>query len=121
MSKITNAALIEHQIQNDKMLRFAKQIMSEEQFGKLYDSYKQLFWFQLSLPIASALIIALSCLIFRQYAYMIFLFGSAAFIFLFIFWLILSQFLVGRLWHKYVKLYNSGRHPNVIIFDLFGS
>ena len=33
---------------------------------------------------------------------------------------IISQFAVGKLWHKYVKLYKSGEHPNVIKFDLFG-
>ena len=46
--------------------------------------------------------------------------GVTAFILLFIIWLILSQFVVGRLWHKYVKLYKSGVHPNVMKFDLFG-
>lgn len=120
MSKISYAGSINNKIQNNKMLMFAKQIMSEEQFMKLYSSYRQLFWFQLSLPIGAVFIIAMSCIIFRQYVEIILAFGAAAFILLFILWLILSQFLVGRLWHKYVKLYNSGEHPNVIIFDLFG-
>lgn len=120
MSKISYYGSINNKIQNNKMLMFAQQIMSKEQFMKIYKSYKQLFWFQLSLPAGAVLIIALLCIIFRQYAEMIFAFGVTAFILLFIVWLILSQFLVGRLWHKYVKLYKNGEHPNVIIFDLFG-
>lgn len=55
-----------------------------------------------------------------KYVEIILGFGLAVFILLYILWLILSQFLAGRLWHKYVKLYNSGEHPDVIIFDLFG-
>ncbi len=109
-----------NRIENNEMLVLAKQIMSEEQFERLYRAYRQLFWFQLSLPIGASLIIAVSCIIFRQYAEIILAFGGTAFILLFIFWLILSQLLVGRLWHKYVKLYKSGTHPNVIICDLFG-
>lgn len=120
MTKISYIGSINNKIENNKMLKFAQQIMSQEQFEQLYKSYRQLFWFQLSLPIAAVLIIALSCMIFSQYAEMIFGFGCVAFIFLFIIWLIISQFAVGKLWHKYAKLYKSGEHPNVIKFDLFG-
>ena len=120
MSKISYMGSINNKIENNKMIKFAKQIMSPEQFMKLYKSYRQLFWFQLSLPIGSVIVIALLTLIFRSYAEVIVAFGVTAFIFLFIFWLVLSQFVVGRLWHRYVKLYKSGEHPNVIKFDLFG-
>ena len=120
MSKISYMGSINNKIENNKMLKFAKQIMSQEQFMKLYKSYRQLFWFQLSLPIGAVVVIALLALIFSSYAEVIVAFGVTAFILLFIFWLILSQFVVGRLWHKYVKLYKSGEHPNVIKFDLFG-
>ena len=120
MSKISYIGSFDSKIQNNEMLKFARQTMNEEQFRKLYKSYRQLFWFQLSLPISAVLIIALSCIIFSQYAEAIFALGCEAFIFLFIIWLIISQFVVGKLWHKYVKLYKSGEHPNVIKFDLFG-
>lgn len=120
MSKISYIGSINNKIENNKMLKFAKQIMSQEQFMKLYKSYRQLFWFQLSLPIVTVIIITLLCLIFKSYAEVIVAFGITAFIFLFIIWLILSQFIVGRLWHKYVKLYKSNKHPNVIKSDLFG-
>lgn len=53
---------------NNEMLEFAKQTMNEDQFRKLYKSYRQLFWLQLSLPIATVLITALLCIIFNQYA-----------------------------------------------------
>ena len=86
----------------------------------MYDSYRQLFWFQIALPIGAVLILAVLCIVFRQYVEIILAFGVTAFILLFILWLILSQFVVGRLWHKYVKLYNSNAHPNVIKLDLFG-
>ena len=79
--------MVNTRIQNNEMLRFARQTMNEEQFEKLYKSYRQLFWFQLSLPIVAVLIIALSCMIFSQYAEAIFGFGCVAFIFLFIIWL----------------------------------
>ena len=118
MTKISYIGSINNKIENNKMLKFAQQIMSQEQFMQLYKSYRQLFWFQLLLPIGAAVTIALLCLIFRSYAKIIVAFGVTAFIFLFIIWLILSQFVVGRLWHKYVKLYKSGKHPNVIKFDL---
>lgn len=118
MSKVSYIGSIDSKIQNNEMLKFARQTMNEEQFRKIYKSYRQLFWFQLSLPISAVLIIALSCIIFSQYAEAIFALGCAAFIF--IIWLIISQFVVGKLWHKYVKLYKSGEHPNVIKFDLFG-
>lgn len=120
MSKISHAGSINNKIQNNKMLVFAKNTMSEEQFMRLYASYRQLFWFQIALPIGAVLILAVLCIIFRQYVEIILAFGATAFILLFIFWLILSQFVVGRLWHKYVKLYNSNAHPNVIKLDLFG-
>ncbi|MDO5381952.1 MAG: hypothetical protein Q4F06_04405 [Eubacteriales bacterium] len=119
MSKISYLGSINNKIQNNEMLMFAQRIMTKKQFMELYKSYKQLFWFQLSLPIGAVLIIALLCIIFKPYAEIIIAFGLTLFIFLFIVWIILSQFLVGRLWHKYVKLYKSGKHPNVIIFDLF--
>lgn len=120
MSNISHAGSINNKIQNNEMLMFAKNTMSEEQFKRLYASYRQLFWFQIALPIGAVLILALLCVIFRQYVKIILAFGATAFTFLFIFWLILSQFVVGRLWHKYVKLYKSNTHPNVIKIDLFG-
>ena len=99
---------------------FAKQVMSQEEFTKLSNSYRQLFWFQLFLPTGAVLLIAVLCLIFNSYVDVIIMVGVTAFILLFIIWLILSQFVVGRLWHKYVKLYKGGVHPNVMKFDLFG-
>lgn len=120
MSKLSYVGSIDSKIQNNEMLTFARQTMEEEQFGRLYKSYRQLFWFQLSFPIAAVLIIALSCIIFSQYAEIIIAFGCTAFILMFIIWLIISRFTVGKLWHKYVKLYKSGEHPNVIKYDLFG-
>ena len=105
---------------NNEMLEFDKQTMNEDQFRKLYKSYRQLFWLQLSLPIATVLITALLCIIFNQYAKAILTLGCVAFIFLFIIWLIISQFVVGKLWHKYAKLYKSGEDSTVIKVNLFG-
>ena len=33
------------------------------------------------------------------------IFGAAGFLFFYIFWLVLSQFVVGKLWHKYARWY----------------
>ena len=51
MSKISYIGSIDSKIQNNEMLKFARQTMNEEQFRKLYNSYRQLFWFQLSLRV----------------------------------------------------------------------
>ena len=51
MSKISRAGSINNKIQNNKMLMFEKKTMSEEQFIRLYDSYRQLFWFQIKLDL----------------------------------------------------------------------
>lgn len=120
MSNLSNLGAINNKIENNDMLKFARNIMSEEQFIKIYKSYRRLFWTQLSVPIAGVVFIPLLCLAFSEYAMIIAAFGTVLFLFLFIVNLILSQFLVGRLWHKYVKLYKSGCHPNVILYDLFG-
>ena len=55
MSKISYIGSIDSKIQNNEMLKFARQTMNEEQFRKLYKSYRQLFWFQLSLPLCHVL------------------------------------------------------------------
>lgn len=120
MSSLSNSGAINNKIENNDMLKFARNIMSEEQFIKLYKSYRRLFWAQFSVPIAGVVIIPLLCLVFSEYAKIIAAFGAVLFLLLFIANLVLSQFLIGRLWHKYVKLYKSGCHPNVILYDLFG-
>ena len=118
--KLSHLASLRNASDNSRMLNFARAVLEKEQFEQLHRSYKSLFWFQLSLPIAAAVLIPVLCLIFKEYAVLIACFGAVLFLFLFIIWLILSQFLVGRMWHKYVKLYKSDCHPNVIKQDLFG-
>lgn len=58
------------------MLDFARLKLNEEQFKKLYKSYRRLFWVQLSVPIVAVILIPLMCLVFREYALAIACFGT---------------------------------------------
>ncbi|MDL2295495.1 hypothetical protein LJC18_01620 [Lachnospiraceae bacterium OttesenSCG-928-E19] len=101
-------------------LAFAKENLTEEQFEKLYKSYKRLFWFQLAPAILLALAAILIIIFMPSASYgqtdwktAILLFGSAFFIFPFLpIWLVLSQFLVGKLWHSYSKWFKKSNDIN---------
>lgn len=105
MSKISYLSSINNAIENNEMLRFASEVLNSKNFIKLYKSYRQLFWFQLSFPIVSVVLTVLGCIIFNSCIDIVLLIAASGFIFGFIIWMILSQFLAGRLWHKYVKWY----------------
>ena len=95
------------------------ELLDDKRFDELYRAYRKLFWYQLSVPIASVVILAILSMIFREHVMEILCFGSVCCFFIFVLNLIFSQFFVGKLWHKYVKLYKQNRHPSTIVAELF--
>lgn len=102
-------------VENIEKLEFARAILSKEQFVQLHKSYKQLFWFQM-IPYIMLVIGIILIILFvpalkwpTEYDNLKFmvllLWASVWVIFLFV-WLILSQFIIGKLWLKYHKWYN---------------
>ena len=56
--KLSHFASLRNASDNSRMLNFARAVLEKEQFEQLHKSYKSLFWFQLSLPIAAAVLSA---------------------------------------------------------------
>ncbi len=105
MAKFSESGSMRNSSKNQEMLNFAKSKLNTEQFDRLYQSYRQLFWFQVLIPIIALIVIFVLCLVMSEYALLIACFGTIITLFLFILSLIISQFMVGRLWHRYVKWY----------------
>ena len=113
----------------NQRLEFARRVLNAAQFEKLYRAYRQLFWFQLApvLVLAAAVLLELifipSEVVPNGYASTketVILFETAFFIVPFYpVWLIVSQFAVGRLWHKYCRWYDKSRDRNGVyaLFD----
>lgn len=113
---------------NNGNLNFAKQALSKEQFDRLYKSYRQLFWFQIT-PVIVFAVLAILVMIFvpsqdvpNGYADMkmtILMFGTAFFLVPFWpAWLIVSQFASGKLWHRYIKWHKKGGSLEEL-YDIF--
>ena len=98
--------------ENRALKYFAEENIEKENLERLMKSRKQLILFQI-FPFLLAVIGTIAVLIFIPaedvpYGYAssretALLFGAVGFIFFYIIWIILSQFIVGRLWHRYVK------------------
>lgn len=106
-----------HLLENQVPLQFAKENLPPEQFNRLFRSRRQLLWFQVFPWILAALGLILVLIFVPSEETLpghasrretILLFGSMFYIFFYGFWLILSQFLVGKLWHRYVKWFRKG-------------
>lgn len=113
---------------NNRKLDFARQVLSKEQFDRLYKSYRQLFWFQIT-PVIAFAALAVLVMIFvpsqdvpNGYADMkmtILMFGTAFFLVPFLpAWLIVSQFASGKLWHRYIKWHKKGKSLEEL-YDIF--
>ena len=108
------ASSVEHILENRAQVEFAQNTLSEAQFEALMKSRKQLWWFQI-FPWIPAVIVVICVLLFvppevvpngyagRRETFL--LFGAAGFLLFYTFWLVLSQFVVGKLWHKYARWY----------------
>ena len=98
--------------ENKALVYFADENIEKENLERLMKSRKQLILFQI-FPFLLAVIGIIAVFIFIPseevpYGYAssretVLLFGTVGFIFFYIIWIILSQFIVGRLWHRYVK------------------
>lgn len=93
-------------------LEFARQNLSKEHFDKLYRSRRGLMRFQVIpwILFAVGILCAFLFVPAQEVPYghasmreTVLLFGTVCFIFFYMIWIILSQFVVGQLWHKYVK------------------
>lgn len=110
MSKISEAAALQNAADNHTKLEFASKVLSDEEFTVLYKSYKQLFWAQISFMIVFMVIWFIGCTLGAAFLpveqRMIPVgFIPVVFIILYPFWLIITQFCFGKIWHKYNKWY----------------
>lgn len=103
-----------HVLESKAQLDYARGNLSKEHFDKLYRSRRSLVIFQ-AIPWILFAVGILCVFLFvpaQEVPYghasmreTMLLFGAVFFIFFYMFWLIISQFVVGKLWHKYVKWY----------------
>lgn len=100
----------------NQRLEFARRVLNKAQFDKLYRAYRRLFRFQIAPVILLAAVVLLELILIPSEAVpngyasakeTVILFETAFFIVPFYpVWLIVSQFAVGRLWHKYCRWYD---------------
>lgn len=106
----------------NQRLEFARRVLNKAQFDKLYRAYRRLFWFQIAPVILLAAVVLLELILIPSEAVpngyasakeTVILFETAFFIVPFYpVWLIVSQFAVGRLWHKYCRWYDKSEDRN---------
>lgn len=113
----------------NQRLEFARRVLNKAQFDKLYRAYRRLFRFQIAPVILLAAVVLLELILIPSEAVSngyasaketIILFETAFFIVPFYpVWLIVSQFAVGRLWHKYCRWYDKSEDRNGVyaLFD----
>ncbi len=113
----------------NQRLEFAWRVLNKAQFEKLYRAYRRLFRFQIAPVILLAAVVLLELILIPSEAVpngyasakeTVILFETAFFIVPFYpAWLIVSQFAVGRLWHKYCRGYDKSEDRNGVyaLFD----
>ena len=113
----------------NQRLEFARRVLNKAQFDKLYRAYRRLFRFQIAPVILLAAVVLLELILIPSEAVSngyasaketVILFETAFFIVPFYpVWLIVSQFAVGRLWHKYCRWYDKSEDRNGVyaLFD----
>ncbi len=113
----------------NQRLEFARRVLNKAQFDKLYRAYRRLFRFQIAPVILLAAVVLLELILIPSEAVpngyasakeTVILFETAFFIVPFYpVWLIVSQFAVGRLWHKYCRWYDKSEDRNGVytLFD----
>jgi hypothetical protein len=119
---------LEHLKENLTLDYFAEAYLSAERYEKLKRSKKRLILFQ-TLPWAFLLIAVVLVFIFvpagetgvghTNMKFAISLLVVGAFIIFYFIWLLLSQVLVGRLWHKYVKWFRKAKDSEKEIEQLY--
>lgn len=113
----------------NQRLEFARRVLNKAQFDKLYRAYRRLFRFQIAPVILLAAVVLLELILipsetvpngYASTKETVILFETAFFIVPFYpVWLIVSQFAVGRLWHKYCRWYDKSEDRNGVyaLFD----
>lgn len=113
----------------NQRLEFARRVLNKAQFDKLYRAYRRLFRFQIAPVILLAAVVLLELILipsetvsngYASAKETVILFETAFFIVPFYpVWLIVSQFAVGRLWHKYCRWYDKSEDRNGVyaLFD----
>lgn len=128
MGTIGQITAIENGIENNIKLKVARENLSKEEFKMLYDSYKTLKKFQ-AIPAIIFMVVFVLELIFIpgesvQYGDSspkeTFIIMEVALFLMVIYpiWLIITQFICGKLWHKYSKWYKNAVVPRGI-HDIF--
>ena len=102
----------EHIAENSALTAYARENLDDERYAHLMRSRRNLLIFQLA-PLAMLLLAVVLIFVFIPHEQFIpgvvtaretyLIFTATGFIFIYIMWLILSQFCVGRMWHRYVK------------------
>ena len=103
---------VHHQAENSALVAYAREKLDDKRYAKLMKSRRNLLIFQLA-PFGALLLALILIFVFIPHKQFIpgvvtaretyLLFTATGFIFIYIMWLILSQFCVGRIWHRYVK------------------
>lgn len=119
MGRLSQLGALSNWVDNQEKMIFARRVLTAEQYGQLRRSYWQLFWAQLG-PVLVFAAAELAVLLFMPASAVPEEFGDlklailtmAPVLFIFPFytvWLIVTQFAVGRLWHRYARWYKNGR------------
>lgn len=119
MGRISQLGAMANWVDNQEKMIFARRVLTAEQYGQLRRSYWQLFWAQLG-PVLVFAAAELAVLLFMPGTPVaeghgdlkMAILAMAPVLFLFPFytvWLIVTQFAVGRLWHRYARWYKNGR------------
>lgn len=107
---------LQNAINNNKLLKYAKDNFREEEFYRIYKSYRRAFWSQISLPILGVIFVVGAIIfipaenVFNGVASTqetIIMFLLAGFTLIFPIWLIICNFTFGSEWRHYVKWYKS--------------
>ena len=96
---------LEKAIKKNKILASARQTLDDDRFIKLFVSYKQLLWFQRSYIIFAIILILTIGIIWRNQLEVVLMTIGVVLSVGFAIWMLLGQFVVGKLWRKYVKWY----------------
>lgn len=107
---------LQNAINNNKLLKYAKDNFTEEEFYRIYKSYRRAFWSQISLPILGVIFV-IGAIIFIPAENVfngvvstqetIIMFLLAGFTLIFPILLVICNFDFGSEWRLYVKWYKS--------------
>ena len=118
MTKRLKDGVLSNSKPNHQMLAYARDVLDENRFIKLFGSYKQQVWFQLSYLVFSIILLVSIAIILRDRLDVVLLIFAVVIVFGLVIVMIVKQFFVGRLWQRYVNWYNKGC-PGSELDDIF--